>query len=141
MLSCHSSGPIYPLVAIMGWSNPSALRPPDTTVKTQRCLHVFWQIQLLHTSIVGDQLCPKLLGPLGPLGLEWISSKSMGNCKKSMGKLENPPLFQRRTCLPYIFHCVSEPAKLRKKKKCCNFPALLLAGATFFSGRSREWNL
>ena len=34
---CHSSGPIYPLVAIMGWSNPSALRPPghngeDTTV-------------------------------------------------------------------------------------------------------------
>mmetsp|Transcript_24091 Transcript_24091/g.50016 ORF Transcript_24091/g.50016 Transcript_24091/m.50016 type:complete len:412 (+) Transcript_24091:68-1303(+) len=26
-------------------------------------LHVFWQIQLLHTSIVGDQLCPKLLIP------------------------------------------------------------------------------
>lgn len=139
MLSCHSSGPIYPLVAIIiCWSNPSALRP-DTTVKTQRCLHVFWQIQLLHTSIVGDQLCPKLLRPLRPLGLEWISSKSMGNCKKSMGKLENPP-FQRRTCLPCIFHCVSEPAKLRKKKR-CNFPALLLAGATFFSGRSREWNL
>mmetsp|Transcript_75413 Transcript_75413/g.119622 ORF Transcript_75413/g.119622 Transcript_75413/m.119622 type:complete len:251 (+) Transcript_75413:328-1080(+) len=26
-------------------------------------LHVFWQLQLLHASVVGDQLCPKLLSP------------------------------------------------------------------------------
>ena len=69
-------------------------------------------------------------GPLGPLGWEWMSSKSMGNGEKSRRKLENPSWFQRRTCLSCIFHCVSEPAKLRKKKN-----------AAILSGRSREWNL
>ena len=46
--------------------------------QTRPCLHVFGQIQLLHASIVGDQLCAKLL--------EWERAGNGSELPMSMGK-------------------------------------------------------
>lgn len=117
MLSCHSSGPI--ITPLWPSSYVGATLPPDTTLKTQRCLHVFWQIQLLHASIVGDQLCPKLLGdPWDP----WDGELQIhGKWRKIHGKIGKSPMVPKKNLLVLHF-----PLRFRageaSKKKTLQFP-------------------